>query len=79
VVFPSNRHRENDVTRAEIRVLAASIEYQRAKSDLTDAEREFNEAVTAVRLLGMHLDPKVMEVCGDAPSVTNGARGGAEE
>lgn len=56
------------MTRAEVRVLAASIEYQRAKSDLVEAEREFNEAVTAVRLLGMHLDPRVMEVCGDMPS-----------
>lgn len=55
------------MTRAEIRVLAASIEYQRARSDLIEAEREFNEAVSAVRVLGMHLDPKVMEVCGDAP------------
>jgi hypothetical protein len=55
------------MTRAEVRVLAASIELQRAKTDLADAEREFNEAVTAVRLLGMHLDPRVMEVCGEAP------------
>lgn len=55
------------MTRAEVRLLAASIEYQRAKSDLAEAEREFNEAITAVRLLGMHLDPKVMEVCGEIP------------
>ena len=53
------------MTRAEVRVLAASIKLQRAKTDLADAEREFNEAIVAVRILGMHLDPKVMKVCGD--------------
>ena len=55
------------MTRAEVRVLAASIKYHRARSDLAEAEQEFNEAVTAVRILGIHLDPRVMEVCGDAP------------
>lgn len=53
------------MTRAEVRVLAASIKLQRAKTDLADAEREFNEAVHAVRILGMHLDPRGMEVSDD--------------
>lgn len=56
------------MTRAEVRVLAAAIELQHAKTDLANAEREFNEAVTAVRKLGLHLDPRVMEVCGDDPA-----------
>lgn len=50
------------MTRAEVRVLAAAIELQRAQSSLLSAEREFNEAVHAVRILGLHLAPKVMEV-----------------
>lgn len=65
------------MTRAEVRVLAAAIEYQRARCDLAEAEREFNEAVTAVRLLGIHLDPRVMEVCGDEPNNAEDGREGA--
>jgi hypothetical protein len=55
------------MTRAETRVISAAIELQRAKSDLIEAEREFHEAVTAILLLGMHLDPRIMEVSGEDP------------
>lgn len=50
--------------RAKTRAISAAIEYERAKRELQKAERELIEAAVALRLIGLRLNPEIMETSG---------------
>lgn len=47
-------------------LIKASLEYEDAKRDLVEAERQFTKAVNAARVLGLHLSPELMSGAGIA-------------
>lgn len=56
------------MNRAETRMISAALALQIAKTELAEAQREFDEAATALRVQGYHLNHKIMETSGDVPS-----------
>lgn len=45
-------------------LIRASLEYEQAKRELVEAERQFTKAVKAVRVIGLHLSPELMSGAG---------------